>query len=247
MTPRSPTRKSPGFTLVELMVVMAIISILITMVVTGIWGARRHFAKVEAKLTMKNMHVGLTSLKRNADYDPMTPIGVWTGGRTGKGATSFTDPDRDFGADGISAGDTVYILSGADTGERSVTAVSVSTLTLDGANFTADELSLDYFIIKDGGEAYPEIDLAKELDPTNKAWSATFTPHLNGRKRRYYPCKDKRIKNGEFQDPWGHPYVYSLKRDDDVIIEKIGCAGIDGLPGTKDDIEEVITEIPFGG
>ena len=117
----------------------------------------------------------------------------------------------------------------------------------DGANFTADELSLDYFIIKAGGEAYPEIDLAKELDPTNKAWSATFTPHLNGRKRRYYPCKNRRIKDGEFQDPWGHAYVYSLKRYDDVIIEKISCAGVDGVLGTKDDIKEVITEIPFGG
>ncbi len=251
MTSRSSTVQTRGpargFTLVELMMVISIIALLISMTVTGIWGARRHFSKTEARLTMQAMHTGLTSLKRNAEYDPMTPLGVYTAGQTAEGTTTFTDAGRDFVAEGIAVDDVIYILGDDESSERVITAVSGTQLTLDGANFTSSELAMDYFIIKSSGEGYPEINLPKELNPSNSAWSGTFTAHLNGRKRLYYPCKEKRIRNGEFLDPWGKLYVYSLALDDDTIVEKITCGGPDGVIGTNDDLEEVMTEIPFGG
>jgi prepilin-type N-terminal cleavage/methylation domain-containing protein len=238
-----------GFTLVELMVVMAIIGILVTMIVAGIWGARRYQAKTEAKMTMKQMRIGMINLKQNCNFDPMIPIGVYTSGRTQKLSNFFSDPYRDFGADGIGSGDTLYILGGANSGARDISGAAANKLTVSGTPFDRNERSVEYFIIKDDGERYPKIQLGKELDPNNKAWSATFKPHLNGRKLRYYTCKPKRIREGEFQDPWGHPYHYTLVPSTKVkvITEKIECAGPDGDINNRDDnIEEVIAEIPFG-
>ena len=238
-----------GFTLVELMVVTAIIGILCSMVVTGIWAARRHFSKVEARMTMKQMAVGMINLKKNNEYDPMIPIGVYTAGCVQEATTQFSDSNRDFSGDGISAGDELYILGGTQTCKRNIVGVGATTLNLGGGNFAKSERDLEYFVIRSGGDLYPEINLGKELDPNNEAWAATFVPHLNGRKIRYYTCKPGRIDaSNEFCDPWGNPYLYTLADDgNDVVVEKIQCAGQDMKMNTKDDIEEVIAEIPFGG
>jgi prepilin-type N-terminal cleavage/methylation domain-containing protein len=243
--------RNRGFTLLELMVVMAIISILISMTVGVIWGVRRHYARVDARMTMKQLRIGMINLKQNNNYDPMLPIGVWTSGQTVKNATDFKDLNRDFTADGVVNGDELYLLGGANVGKRAVTGVAGSVLTLDGSNFDRTETGLDYFILKGvvAGDItyYPEVNLGKELDPNNKVWKATYSPHMNGRRLRYYTCKPKRIQGGEFVDPWGHAYAYELVPDGQVIVERIVCAGADGKLGTDDDVEEVITEIPFGG
>jgi hypothetical protein len=228
------------------MVVMAIISILVSMTVTGIWGVRRHQAKVEARATMHNMVLAMINLKRNYDYDPMIPVGVWTGGRTTLNTNGFVDPNRNFDAAGITAGDTLYLLGGPDAGQRGIGTVSGSGITVDGDPFTSNETDLEYFIVRGSGTVYPSVDLAREVDPNNEAWAGTFTPHLNARKIRYYTCKTKRIQAGSFCDPWGHPYTYVLAPETGKIVEKIACRGVDGQEGTMDDIEEVITEIPFG-
>jgi prepilin-type N-terminal cleavage/methylation domain-containing protein len=242
-----PETGNAGFTLVELMVVMSIIAILISMVVSGIWMARRHYAKTEARVTMQQMRIGMINLKQNNNYDPMIPIGVYTSGRTQASGNNFSDLHRDFAADGIDVGDKIYILGGSNSGERNVEVVSVSILTVDGTPFTKNERDLEYFIIKGGGEYYPEVDLGKELDPNNKAWAKTYEPHLNGRKLRYYTCKPRRVRDGQFVDPWGKAYRYMLVPEDGKIVEKIVCGGMDTQVGTDDDLEEVIAEIPFGG
>ncbi len=68
------------------------------MVVGVIWGMRRHYARVDARMTMKQLRIGMINLKQNNNYDPMSPIGVWTSGQTVKNTTSFKDLNRDFGA-----------------------------------------------------------------------------------------------------------------------------------------------------
>ncbi len=246
--PASPgrlRRTRRGFTLVELMVVMSIIAILISMVVGVIWGARRHYARVEARMTMKQMRIGMINLKQNNNYDPMIPIGVYTSGRTQKSSNNFTDPYRNFATDGIAVGDELYILGGGNASKRNIAGVAATTLTCDGSSFDANETALEYFVLKADGSYYPEMDLGKELDPNNKEWKASYTPHVNGRRLRYYTCKPKRIQNGQFMDPWGHAYAYRLVPTGTQIIEKITCDGMDGAAGTADDIEEVIAEIPF--
>jgi len=244
---RARRRRNPGrgFTLLELMVVMAIISILVSMAVAGLWMVRSYYHKAEARLTMKQMHVGMINMKKNCEYDPMIPVGVYTSGRTQVGTSRFSDPGRDFDADGIVSGDRLYILGGVDKGMRSISGAVDSVLTVSGAAFRQNQRELEYFITRGSGEAYPLVDLGKELDPNNKAWRKTFTPHLNGRRLRYYTCSDGRIRDGQFHDPWGQAYVYALEPGDEVLVEKIMCAGADTRMGTSDDLEEIVTEIPF--
>lgn len=205
-------------------------------------------------MTMKDMHIGLTSLKRNCEFDPMTPFGVHADGEVERGSNRFSAAGRDFRAARIAPGARLYILeallyvrSDEDARGRIVAAVDGDTLTLKGRKFTADGKKLEYFIVRADGSNWPEIDLAKELHPTNPAWAEDYVPHLNKRKRLYYPCKEKRIKDGRYVDPWGTPYVYVLRREGDLIVEKIVSAGRDEKWGTKDDLEEIMTEIPLPG
>jgi hypothetical protein len=200
-------------------------------------------------MTMKQMAIGMINMKKNNEYDPMVPVGVYTAGRVQEATTQFSDLNRDFVADGIKADDHLFLIGGTQTCKRKITAVAATMLTLEGADFAKNERDLEYFIVTSGGDLYPEVDLGKELDPNNKVWAATFVPHLNGRKIRYYTCKPKRIdKTNQFCDPWGKPYVYTLMDNgNDVVVEKIVCAGMDATINTKDDLEEVIAEIPFGG
>jgi hypothetical protein len=193
------------------------------------------------------MLLGMVSLKRNYEFDQMTPVGVYTNGAVAAGEVALNDTNRDFPGDGIKAGDEVFILGSAARGRRTVVAVDATALTLSGANFAKGARSQDYFIIRQNGDCYPAVNIAKELDPANIAWAATFKPHINTRKLQYYPCRKRNIREGEFCDPWGTPYRYELRPRGQIIEERVISAGADARFDTDDDIVEINAEIPFGG
>ena len=234
-----------GFTLVELLVVAVIISMLITLLVSGVWKVRQKATKVEVQLTLQQMKTGLISMKSNYDYASM--LGVYSTGRTTAAGTVMTDSGtgRDFST-WVDEGDTLYLVSGKDRGGRNVTGVAGTSLTV-GAAFDHSDTDLYFFVLKPDGTTMPPIEIAKELNPGHPEWVATFTPHLNGRKRLYYNGKPKRIKNGNLFDSYGQPYYYRLVPDGDVVREVLISSGPDAQLGTADDVEEEVRSVPIGG
>ncbi len=254
--PPPTAHRHPGFTLVELLVVIAIIGLLTGMLMSGVHMVRIIAFKSEGKMTLKNLSIGITNMKRSYFYD--TVLGAYTSGRTVKGDVKFQDSIHDFTAAGanISVNDKVCILAGHGAGERKILAVAAHELTLDGAAFSAGDTDLEYFVIKADGTCWPTVDIVKELDPNNAKWQSTFTPILNGRKTSFFNCKPGRIVDlgGTLQycDPWRKPYVYRLELKDenndgtkDALFEKLICSGPDTVLDTKDDIVEEVKRYPL--
>ncbi|MHC4914279.1 MAG: prepilin-type N-terminal cleavage/methylation domain-containing protein [Planctomycetota bacterium] len=241
--PPSPAGRSRGYTLVELLVVIGIIAMLTTMLTVGIIAVKRYRAIVEARLAMDNMQLGVTSLRQAQDWGQGTPLGVLVGARVAAGSNDLVHDGRDFAADGVSAGDRVFILGGAGALSREVTAVAGPTLTVDGASFTKSERDLEYFLILASGEPLPRVHPVRELDPANKAWASEFTPLVNHRKKRYFDCPADDVRDGWFRDPWGNPYACEPAPRGKVVVERLFSRGPDGKPGTPDDIERVLSEI----
>jgi len=251
---------SRGFTIIELMVVVAIIGVLVGMIMSGVQLAKRAVLRTEARITLQEFQKCLVNMKRNYDYDGL--LGAYTSGRTTVSTRTFTDlgtttPERNFTKGGIAAGDKLMILSGKSGGERNIASKDSDTqLTVDGDPFVASEINLDYYIKKGDGTLFPAIDIAKELDPKNKEWETTFVPHLNSRGNHYFNCRKARIKGGDYQDPWGHLYVYRLEQLVDgpvtFILEKVICSGQDGRLHAEgqplgDDYEIVVCRWRLGG
>ena len=61
-------------------------------------------------------------------------------GSTNTGVKTFTDPNRDFDAEGIDSTFRLEILEGVDAGDVGVVSVSTDTITTDaGSNFTGSD------------------------------------------------------------------------------------------------------------
>jgi prepilin-type N-terminal cleavage/methylation domain-containing protein len=241
-----------GFTLLEVLVVIVVIAMLMSMVLGAVWMIKKRVIRAQAVLIMQQMNTGVVSMKKNYDYDPMSPLGVHTTGRlVVDTVAAFYDPDRDFGAAGISSADKIYLLTTLVRGERNIDSVGAGVggiLKLSGSKFLKSMSSIEYFIVKADGTSFPEVDLAKELDAGNPVWKATFQPHLNGRRIQYFPCGSKSINlSGDYVDPWDRKYEYGLVVKSGVIVERVRSSGEDAKMNTKDDLERVFYNIPFGG
>jgi len=234
-----------GFSLVELLVVIGIITLLVTLLTVAVVAVKRYWERTEARLAMQQMAAGFTSLKREYDLDPGAPLAVWGGGRVAAGTAEFTDPGRDFAAAGIGPGDEVLVLTPEIQFRRAVTARTGNVLTLAGAPFPATRNDLVYFVIRSGDGQWPEIQPDRELDPRNPAWAAGFTPHVNTRGIRQFDPTARRIRDGRFRDPWGTPYGYRLAPGPEAVAEQLFSAGPDAKPGTADDLVQPVTEVPF--
>jgi len=249
-------RRRWGFTLIELMVVVGIITILIGLLMGGVWLARRAFFRSEAKLTLEQLKTGIINMRRNYEYD--TVLGAYTSGKTIVGTPTFQDAYRDFAAAGIIPGqDKLYVLGGRSAGEYTIAAVTATEITVT-KNFTYGEPNLDYYIGRPDGTSWPKIELGKELDPMNPEWMVGFVPHLNSRKTRYYIAKPGRVQNvggtKQLVDPWGQPYIYRIERLDtdkdgkvDTILEKVISPGEDTKVDTKDDYTTEAYRTRVGG
>jgi len=243
-----------GFTIVELMVVILVIGVLITLLLSGIYAVRKNAYRREAELTLENMKVGIINLKRNCQFE--TVLGVYTSGRTVASDNKFQDTLHDFGAAGIGAGAKLYIIGGAGASgmPRNITGVTPHELAVDGAPFATGETNLEYYIVKAGGTAWPTLDIAKELEPGNQAWSSTYVPHINGRRMAYFTCKKGRIVTTggvtNYTDPWGKPYHYRLRWLDlnsdgtnETLLEEILSSGEDTAVNDADDKGDFVKEV----
>jgi prepilin-type N-terminal cleavage/methylation domain-containing protein len=256
--PPPTAHRRAGFSLVELMVVILVISVLVGLIMAGIHMAQVAAYKNEAKLTLDQLTIGIFNMKRNYSFG--TVLGANTSGRTVASSAKFQDPIHDFTASGagIAAGDKLYILAGKAAGPRTITAVAAHELGVDGGNFGAGEINLDYYVAKADGTSWPTVDIVKELDPTNAAWTSTFTPLLNSRKKGYFNCRPGYIKTvaatKQYTDPWQNPYIYRLHwldtnndGTDETLAEEVVCSGPDGKVGTKDDFIQEVSRLRVGG
>lgn len=200
----STLHRRRGFTLLELLIVITIISMLIAMLTTGLTMARKQMLKSEASATIQNMKGAIIDMKRNYSCEDMV-LGCYSGGRAIKDQAIFRDPSRDFVAAGIARGDKLFIVEGGAAGEYTIdpapAAAAPTELRLTATGFTAfsaGEVDLDYFILRnprsaeDGYEAchpsaddknvlYPAVDVPRELDPANLAWTRTYTTGMTAK------------------------------------------------------------------
>ena len=131
-------------------------------------------------------------------------------------------------------------------------SLGVSTLKTDLGIPVGDFLAVDgdgralptdaegWHIWTDGAGATHRFEIGRELDPTNPAWAATFTPYRNRGKKEYYGSSKKEREKGHLVDPWGTPYRYEIHVPADmggkVEAEQIVSAGKDRRWGTGDDL-----------
>lgn len=249
-----------GFSIIELMVVVSIIGLLVGLIMSGIYAVKKNAERREAGLTLENMAIGMINLKRNCMFE--TVLGAYTSGRTVAADNKFQDPRHDFLTGGIGAGSKLYILAGTSASgvARNVVAVAANELTVDGAPFAAGEINLEYYIMKASGAGWPAVDIAKELEPGNPAWSASYTPHINGRRMTYFSCKASRIQPSGatkiYTDPWGMPYIYRLSWLDldnngtnETLLEEVVSSGQDRelKPNNVGDFVKETSRLRVGG
>ncbi len=87
----------------------------------------------------------------------------------------------------------------------------------------------------------------KELAPSRSEW-AGFAPRLNVKKIPYMEFKQRTLKGGQLQDPWGNPYRYLVYVHEangwPYETEAIYSSGPDGIAQNPDDIVRIVQEFP---
>lgn len=78
--------------------------------------------------------------------------------------------------------------------------------------------------------------------PSEKGWLASLSGPRRDKAGPYYSPDPRRVKNGEFLDPWGRPYVYQRTNDGARVIS-VGPNGRDE-GGAGDD---VVMHLVVGG
>jgi prepilin-type N-terminal cleavage/methylation domain-containing protein len=181
-------RPCAGFTIVELLTVIAIIAILAAMLLPTLGAARRHAQRVQARLEIDQIAQAI--LKYDSDYGRFP---VSTNVQSAAGTFDFT-----YGGTLVDGAGNVTGYVNTEPGPPPgvmMTNEEVIGILMDATNYP------------NGNPVLPNLNYAKNPQQTI---------YLNPKMSDYNPAVDKGQPpggldlNGAYRDPWGNPYIITM-------------------------------------